>query len=147
MEFRTIFLQVLAHNIFAIPILTPTFSILEWIKQLEDLDIETRKILTACASFHINNDIDRLYCYQKYGGRGLNSISDTYVTRIVTLALHQKYPRLKNRILQHLISQGLILIAENLMEKYDIDTNNLDHNAKTTNLSLKRKIKSNHLEK
>ena len=33
------------------------------------------------------------------------------------------------------------------MEKYDIDTNNLDHNAKTTNLSLKRKIKSNHLEK
>ena len=33
------------------------------------------------------------------------------------------------------------------MENFDIDTNNLDHNAKTTNLSLKRKIKSNHLEK
>ena len=140
--------KVLAHNIFAIPVLTLTFGILEWTKQeLEDLDIKTRKILTACGSFHISSDVDRLYCYRKYGGRWLNSISDTYVTRIVTLALHQKYPRLKNRILQHLISQGLILIAENLMEKYDIDTNNLDHNAKTTNLSLKRKIKSNHLEK
>ena len=33
------------------------------------------------------------------------------------------------------------------MENFDIGTNSLDHNAKTTNLSLKRKIKSNHLEK
>ena len=63
--------KVLAHNIFAIPVLTPTFGILEWTKQdLDDLDIKTRKILTACASFHINSDIDRLYCYRKYGGRG-----------------------------------------------------------------------------
>ena len=77
--------KVLAHNIFAIPVLTPTFGILEWTKQeLDDLGIKTRKILTACASFHISSDIDRLYCYQKYGGRGLNSISDAYVTRIVT---------------------------------------------------------------
>ena len=72
--------KVLAHNIFAIPVLTPTFGILEWTKQeLEDLDIKTRKILTACASFHINSDTDRLYCYQKHGRRGLNGISDTYV--------------------------------------------------------------------
>ena len=79
--------KVLAHNIFTIPVLTPTFGILEWTKQLEDLDIKTRKILTACTSFHINSDTDRLYCYRKYGRRGLNSISDTYVTRIVTLTL------------------------------------------------------------
>ena len=79
--------KVLAHNIFTIPVLTPTFGILEWTKQLEDVDIKTRKILTACTSFHINSDTDRLYCYRKYGRRGLNSISDTYVTRIVTLTL------------------------------------------------------------
>ena len=58
--------KVLAQNIFAIPVLTPTFGILEWTEQkLEDLDIQTRKILTACGSFHINSDIDRLYCYRK----------------------------------------------------------------------------------
>ena len=51
--------KIHVHNIFAIPILTPTFGILEWTKQeLEDLDIKTRKILRACASFHINSDID-----------------------------------------------------------------------------------------
>ena len=33
------------------------------------------------------------------------------------------------------------------MQNFDIDTSNLDDNAKTTNLSLKRKVKSNHLEK
>ena len=33
------------------------------------------------------------------------------------------------------------------MENFDIDTNNLDHDARTSDLSLKRKIKSNHLEK
>ena len=111
---------------------------------------KTRKILTACASFHINSDIDRLYCYRKNGGRGLNSISETYVTRTVTLALHLKYPLLENRFLQHVFSyesERLIRVAENLMDNFDIDTNNLDHNAKTTNLSLKRKIKNNHLEK
>ena len=150
LEFRTIFLQQSPRSIFAIPILTPTFGILQWTKQeLEDLDIKTRKILTTCASLHINSDRDRLYCYRKYGGRGLNSTSDTYVARIVTLVLHLKYPLLENRFLQHVVSHesGLIRVAENLMENFDIDTNNLDHNAKTTNLSLKRKIKSNHLEK
>ena len=57
---------------------------------------------------------------------------------------------MENRFLQHVVShesEGLIGVTENLMENFDIDTNNLDHNAKTTNLSLKRKIKSNHLEK
>ena len=119
------------------------FGILQWTKQeLEDLDIKTR-ILTTCASLHINSDRDRFYCYQKYGGRGLNSTSDTYVTRIVTLVLDLKYPLLlENRFLQHVVSHesGLIRVAEDLMENFDIDTNNLDHNAKTTNLSLKRKI-------
>ena len=33
------------------------------------------------------------------------------------------------------------------MENFDIDTNDLGRNAKTTNLSLKRKMKSNHLDK
>ena len=57
--------KVLAHNIFAIPVLSPTFGILDWTKQeLENLDIKTRKILTASGSFHINSDVDRLYCYR-----------------------------------------------------------------------------------
>ena len=74
----------------------------------------------------------------------------------MTLALHLNSDTgptpslLENQFLQHAAShesEGLIQVAENLMENFYIDTNNLDHNAKTTYLSLKRKIKSNHLEK
>ena len=57
---------------------------------------------------------------------------------------------MENRFVKHVVNhelEGLIRVAENLMENFDIGTNSLDHNAKTTNLSLKRKIKSNHLEK
>ena len=143
--------KALGHNIFAISVLTAMFSILEWTKQeLEHLDTKTRKILIVCASFHINSNIDSLYCYPKYGRRGLNSISDRFVTRIVTVTLHLKYPLLENKFLQHVVShesEGLIRVPENLMENFDINTNNFDHHAKTTNLSLKCKIKRNHLEK
>ena len=134
--------KVLAHNIFAIPVLTTSSVYQKGQQELEDLNIKTRKILTACAIFHINTDTDRLCCYRKHGGRELNGISDTYVTRILTLTLHLKYPPLENQFLQHVVShesEGLIRATENLMENFNIDTNNLDHNAKTTNLSVKRK--------
>ena len=36
----------LAHNTFALPVLTPTSGILDWtIREIENLDIATRKIL------------------------------------------------------------------------------------------------------
>ena len=41
--------KVLADNIFAIPLLTPTFGILEWNKQkLEDLDIKMKNTRSMC---------------------------------------------------------------------------------------------------
>ena len=52
-----------AHNIFATPVFSPTFGILDWKKQdLENLNIKTRKIRTAGGSFYTNSDIDKLYC-------------------------------------------------------------------------------------
>ena len=80
---------VTAHNTFAVPILTPTFGILSWTKEeLEHIDVKTRKLLTLSGSFHRNGDVDRLYWYRSEGGRGLNSIHDTYTTRIVALGIH-----------------------------------------------------------
>ena len=67
--------KTIAHNIFSIPIITPTIGILNWTKdELEQIDIKTRKILTSSGSFHINSDIDRLYTPRNKGGRGLNSL-------------------------------------------------------------------------
>ena len=81
--------KVTAHNTYALPILTPTFGILKWTKEeLDQIDITTRKILTGAGAFHRNSDVDRLYCYRSEGGRGLNGVADTYMSRIISLGTH-----------------------------------------------------------
>ena len=83
--------KTITHNIFAIPIITPTIGILNWTKaELEQIDIKTRKILTSSGSFHINSDMDRLYTPRNKGGRGLNSLVDIYISRLVSINHHLK---------------------------------------------------------
>ena len=117
--------KVQAHNIFAIPVLSPTLRILDRTKQeLENLGINTRKILTASGSFHINCDVDRLYYYRKNGGRGLNSIVDTFISMIVPLSLHLKNPRYNNRFLNHVLThetERLIRVTENLLNNFSVE--------------------------
>ena len=56
--------KAVAHNTFAIPVITPTFGILNWTKdELSDIDVKTRKILTSTGSFHVNSNVDRLYTH------------------------------------------------------------------------------------
>ena len=85
-----------------IPILIPTVGILEWnIKEIEDIDKRTRKILCMSGNFHKNSDVDRLYVKKKDGGRGLKSFEDSFCTRIVGLAKHLERDRYRNHLLQN----------------------------------------------
>ena len=69
--------KIMAHNMFAVPVLSPTFGILNWTKdELEKIDIQTRKLLSINGSFHVNSDVDRLYTLRSLGGRGLNIVVD-----------------------------------------------------------------------
>ena len=55
-----------AHNAFAVPVLIPTFDLLNWtINEIEQIDNKTRKILCMTRNFHRNSDIDRLYLKSK----------------------------------------------------------------------------------
>ena len=75
--------KVISHNIFANPVITPTFGIIAWTKdELEQIDIKTRNILSSTGSFHVNSDINRLYTHRNKGGRGLNSLVDSFIARI-----------------------------------------------------------------
>ena len=90
--------KVMAHNTFAVPVLVPTFGILDWTKkEVEDIDIKTRKMLTQGGNFHRNSSVDRLYTSRKEGGRGLSSVADIFISRIVSIAEH-----LKERSAQHI---------------------------------------------
>ena len=80
---------MLAHNTFAIPTITATVGILEWsIKEINDTDIKTRKILTMTGSLHPNSDVNKLYINRKEGGRGLKSVQILFVSRVVALRQH-----------------------------------------------------------
>ena len=110
----------IAHNSFAVPVLIPTFGLLQWnIKELEDIDIRTRKLLCATGNFHINGDIDRLYLPRTKGGRGLKSAFSTFQVRIITLYKHLVRASGKNPYLTNVIeneAEGIVRIAEQLMK-------------------------------
>ena len=93
--------KITAHNTFAIAVITPTFGILPWTKEeLQQIDIKTRKLLTLSGSFHVNSDVDRLYhlyCHRNEGGRGLNSVNDTYISRIVYTSKDTSVPSRRKR--------------------------------------------------
>ena len=52
------FNKQIAHNCFAVPVLTPTFGILDWTDQnVKDIGIGTSKILNMTSNFNWNSDI------------------------------------------------------------------------------------------
>ena len=60
--------KAVAHNTFAVPTLTSTVGILDWTcKEIDQIDIKTRKTLAMSGSFHPNSDADRLYFHRKMG--------------------------------------------------------------------------------
>ena len=140
--------KVIAHNMFAIPVLTPIFGIVNRTKEeLERVDVKIRKILSCNGSFHVNSDIDRLYTRRDNGGRGLNSIADVYIARIISITRHliEKCPTNKclNLVLNH-EQPTLICPGNELFEMYNIRSN--DIHSKEITLNIKNQIKNNHRE-
>ena len=71
----SVYSKHIAHSGFAVPVLIPMFGILDWtIQEIEQIDTQTRKILSMTGNFHRNSDVDWLYLQRKCGGRGLKSV-------------------------------------------------------------------------
>ena len=93
--------KAIAHNAFAVPVVTPTIGILKWTKkEINDLDIATRKIIMMTGGFHQASDIDCLYVERKKGGRGLRSIENLYEIRMVRLMEHLEQMKEKHSLLK-----------------------------------------------
>ena len=66
-----------AINVWAVSVVRYTAGILDWKeKELQALDVKTRKILTRNGVFHMRSSVDRLYMKRQIGGRGLISIEE-----------------------------------------------------------------------
>ena len=93
--------KLIAHNAFAVALVIPTIGILKWTKkEISDLDVITRKILTMTGSFHKAGDTDRLYAHRSKGGRGLRSIEDLYEIRMVGLMEHLEQAAVEHSLLK-----------------------------------------------
>ena len=93
--------KAIAHNVFAVPIITPTIGILNWTKkEICDLDVTTRKILMMAGAIRAASDIDRLYIQRSKGGRGLRSIEDMYEIRTVGMMQHLEEAAEKHSLLK-----------------------------------------------
>ena len=91
----------MAHNAFAVPVITPTIGILNLTKkEISDLDITMRKILTMAGALHAASDADRLYMQRSKGGRGLRSIEDLYEIRTVGMMKHLEEAEEKHSLLK-----------------------------------------------
>ena len=126
--------KVIAHNSFALPVLVPTFGILDWsIQDIKDLDIKTRKQLTMSGNFHPNSDIDLLYIQRNLGGRGLRQIQRVFESRIISIRQYLLRNRNRNTNIAYICVEekdNLLRLGENLLQTYEIDTN-LNQNPKT----------------
>ena len=68
---------IVAVNAWAVSVIRYSAGVIDWKeKELKDMDIKTRKILTMNGIFHKKSNVDRLYLRRAEGGRGLISIED-----------------------------------------------------------------------
>ena len=91
----------IAHNTFTIPIITPTVGILDWNKkEIKDLDIMTRKIISVNGGFHLVSDVNRLYTSRTKGCRGITSIENMYESRTIGIMKHLEKASDTNSLIQ-----------------------------------------------
>ena len=146
--------KVTAHNTFAIPVLTPTFGILEWTKkEIEQMDVKTRKLLNMSGNFHRNSSPDRLYGLRKEGGRGMNSVLDIFITRLISLSVHiataSKTSKYIKEVLRH-EQDKLIRAANEIRASLGNETNtdpNEQEDAKKVSAAVRDQLKLNHAER
>ena len=95
--------KVVTHNSFATPIIKPTVGIIDWtIDEIEQLDINTRKILSMMGNLHPNSDIDYIYVSRSNGGRGIKQIRTLYESRIIAVRQHLLRNDSRNNLIQYI---------------------------------------------
>ena len=104
--------KITAINQLATPVLSYGFGIIDWPqKEIDNLDVKTRKILTIHKLLYRNQCMDRVYLPRREGGMGLIEINDTYRNTIINLDWYLK--RTQDEHLQKVTKQHQEDLHEN----------------------------------
>ena len=115
-------------------------------EQLHNIDIKTRKLLTSTGSFHINSDIDRIHSYRNKDGRGLNSLVDIYISRLVSINSPLKKKSPSNPYLDLVFNhekEPLVRVANEFVQCFDIQAEP-NEPPKKRSFKIKQKMNENH---
>jgi hypothetical protein len=78
--------KIKAIGSLALPALRYSFGIIDWHQEeLQNLDRETRKLLTIHGQHHPKKEVDCLYVPRKQGGRCLIQLQEVYTVEITKL--------------------------------------------------------------
>ena len=78
--------KITAINQLAVPVVTYGFGIIDWPQRdINSLDVKTRKMLTLHKVIYRNQCLDRLYLPRSEGGVGLTQINQSFRSTIVSL--------------------------------------------------------------
>ena len=92
-------------NVWAVSVVRYTAGILEWKeKELQALDVKTRKILTTNGAFHKRSSVDRLYLKRQDGGRGLMSVEECVKREELGL---QEYVKASDEWMLKVVAEGM----------------------------------------
>ena len=112
--------KVVAYNRFATPIITPTVGMIDWtVDDIEQLDINTRKVLSMTGNLHPNSDIDYIYVSRSNGGRGIKQIQTVYESRIIAVRQHLLRNNNRSSLIQYIINseeQDIIRVGKGLLD-------------------------------
>lgn len=125
-----------AINSLAVPILTYSFGIINWLRsEIEKMNRKTRKLLTIGGVHHPKADVERLYIKRCDGGRGLIDLVSAYNHAIVDLSDYiQTEPDKITKIAKFLDHQAtkysIQKEAAKIKNKYSISNPSSDNNKK-----------------
>ena len=98
-------------NTWAVSLLRYSAAFLDWTKfEMEQLDRQTRKLMTIHNALHPKSNVDRLYLPRKDGGRGLLGVQDTVNIAKVSLK------RYVNNSTERLLSSLRIIEDDEVIE-------------------------------
>jgi hypothetical protein len=81
--------KIQAVGTLTLPVLRYGFGIINWHQEeWRKLDRKTRKLLTIHGQHHPKADVDRLYIFRKYGGRGLRQLEEACIIEITKLVVY-----------------------------------------------------------
>ena len=81
--------KVRATNSFCVPLLSYAFRLIPWTKkEISQIDVKNRKLLTAAYSHHPRSAVERIYLPRSAGGVGLISVENLYYRIVVSIACH-----------------------------------------------------------